>query len=36
MLCVPEAPKEVQDGEEPADMVRVPVGDDNVRDMLSW
>lgn len=28
--CVPEAPEEVQHGEEPADVVGVPVGDDDV------
>ena len=38
VLGIPEAPEEVQDGEEPADMVWVPVRDDDVGDVLfrSW
>lgn len=35
-LCVPEVPEEGEHGEEAADVVRVPVGDDDIRDMLAW
>lgn len=34
--CVPKAPEEAQHGEEPTNMVRVPVGDDDIGDMLPW